>query len=174
MKQLTVLVWLVLILLLANGTMGAPDTNYWREDSTHEMRGVLDKVIGDIEGGLKELDAENAKSAEELAETDLMGTQAIDILNKKLAQTPYGLSSLVITPEGKVSAAAPSMYSDLIGEDLSYQPEVIHANTEKKPILSNEFLLKEGFFGISQSYPIFSAQKKYLGYTDITYRPEEF
>ena len=36
------------------------------------------------------------------------------------------------------------------------------------------FLLKEGFYGVSLSYPIFSADHEYQGYTDITFRPEEF
>ncbi|PKL60257.1 MAG: sodium:calcium antiporter, partial [Methanomicrobiales archaeon HGW-Methanomicrobiales-4] len=142
--------------------------------TTEEMKTVLEKVISDIGAGLKELDVENARSAEELTDIDLTGTEATQILNEKISRTPYGLSSLIITPEGQVSAAAPSVYSGLVGEDLSYQPEVIYANTEEKPIISNVFLMKEGFFGISQSYPIFSSHNEYRGYTDITYRPEEF
>ena len=79
----------------------------------------------------------------------------------------------MIDAEGIVTAAAPVHYETMVGTDLGYQPEVQYANTIKKPILSNIFLLKEGFSGISLSYPVFSGTT-YLGYTDLTFRPEIF
>jgi hypothetical protein len=174
MKKLTIILWMVLILLFLPGTMAVPGALDDRAGIAEEMKMVLEKVISDISTGLTEIDDQNARSAEELAYTDLTGEGVVDILNRKLANVPYGHSSLVITPKGKVSAAAPLIYSWLVGEDLSDQSIVTDANRKKKPVVSDVFLLEEGFFGISQSYPVLSPEKEYLGYTDVTYRPEEY
>ena len=40
--------------------------------------------------------------------------------------------------------------------------------------MSDIFYLEEGFYGISISYPVFSEESDYLGYTDVTIVPEEF
>lgn len=172
------LIYPVLLLLLISLLMlpaGAEQTDDSLNATYHqEMKEIIGKVSDDITSGLSDLDRENAKSAAELSDTDLIGPDVSGVLNAKVAASPYALSSLIITDEGVVTAAAPSQYEDLIGENLSGQPAVIYANSVKKPVLSNIFLLKEGFFGVSLSYPVFSKDKEYKGYTDITFRPEEF
>jgi hypothetical protein len=95
-------------------------------------------------------------------------------LERKLESVHYGHSSLIISPDNIVTAAAPVTFSGLIGTDLSYQPETSFANERQEPVISNIFYLEEGFYGISISYPIFSEDEEYLGYTDVTIRPEEF
>jgi hypothetical protein len=68
----------------------------------------------------------------------------------------------------------PKNYAGIIGEDLSWQSQVQTANREQIPVVSNVFTMAEGFTGISQSYPVFSKSGEYIGYTDITYKPEIF
>ncbi|MGC9435318.1 MAG: cache domain-containing protein [Methanomicrobiales archaeon] len=80
----------------------------------------------------------------------------------------------MISPEGVVLTAVPANYAGIVGEDLGWQLQVQTAHTLQAPIVSDVFMMAEGFAGISQSYPIFSPSGEYLGYTDITYTPEAF
>jgi len=139
-----------------------------------EMVTVLEKITGDVSTELASLRLANQQSAEALGKTGIFKDAATAILDAKLANVTYGHSSLIISPEGMVTAASPSRYIGLVGTDLSYQPEVQYANSKKHPVISGVFLMEEGFYGISVSYPIFSRDNQYLGYTDITIRPEEF
>ena len=139
-----------------------------------EMVTVLEKITGDVSTELASLRLANQQSADALGKTGVYKDAATAILDAKLANVTYGHSSLIISPEGMVTAASPSRYIGLVGTDLSYQPEVQYANSKKHPVISGVFLMEEGFYGISVSYPIFSRDNQYLGYTDITIRPEEF
>lgn len=138
-----------------------------------EMVMVLEKISGDILQDLTLFRDANRESAEALSETGISGKNATAILDAKLDNVTYGESSLIISPEGIVTAASPSRYSGIVGTDLSYQSAVQYANSEKRSIISDIFPLEEGFSGISMSYPIFSRNNQYLGYTDITIRPEK-
>ena len=134
----------------------------------------LDSFLKEISDELTHVRDENRISAESLAKSGISGEEATAIINAKLGNVTYGHSSLIISGDNLVTAAAPSRYAGLIGKDLGYQPETEYANKEQVPVVSNIFYLEEGFYGISISYPIFSAVNEYLGYTDVTIRPEEF
>ncbi|HPP79228.1 MAG TPA: PDC sensor domain-containing protein, partial [Methanospirillum sp.] len=139
-----------------------------------DMLSALDRITGEISNQLAIIREENSISAESLRTIGISGENATSVLVTKLEKVPYGHSSLIISPDNIVTAAAPVTFSGLIGTDLSYQPETRFANERQEPVISNIFYLEEGFYGISISYPIFSENKEYLGYTDVTIRPEEF
>ena len=139
-----------------------------------EMTALLERAGGEITAGLSVLQESNKESAAKLSETGITGDAADTVLQEKLVNaSPYVISSLVIDPAGIVTAAAPAHYQSIVGTDLGYQPEVQYANEVKAPVLSPIFMLEEGFPGISLSYPVFSGDT-YLGYTDVTFRPEVF
>ncbi len=135
---------------------------------------VAGELAASITNGLTDLKTGIANNSRSLAATGLTGPEAEAVLEQNLLTFPWAYSSLVISPEGIVVAAVPKNYAGMVGEDLSWQPEVQKANTDRTPVISGVFLMAEGFTGISQSYPIFSASGEYLGYTDITYAPETF
>jgi len=139
-----------------------------------EMAALLENATAEVSAGLSQLQEGNRESADKLSKTGITGDAAGEVLHEKLAGvSPYVISSLVIDTEGVVTAAAPVHYETIVGTDLDYQPEVQYANEVKEPVLSDLFLLEEGFAGVSLSYPVFSGDA-YLGYTDLTFRPEIF
>ncbi len=171
MRSLNALLLPVIILaVFISGCLGGVD-----EDAGHhdEMSRILDESINSINQELADISQATGENADQLATLGLDSPEALDILKQTLGSFPYAHSSLVISPEGIVVAAVPEQYADLLGQDWAYQPEVERANTEQVRIVSDVFWLVEGFYGISQSSPIFSADGQYLGYTDITYRPEQ-
>lgn len=138
------------------------------------MEAVADTVAASINTGLGDLKDGIRNNSLALSETNLTGREAEAILAKNLLRHPWAISSLIISKEGIVLAAAPENYAGIVGEDLSWQSQVLDANTKRVPIISGVFLMAEGFTGVSQSYPVFSPSAEYLGYTDITYTPDVF
>ncbi|WFN35467.1 cache domain-containing protein [Methanogenium sp. S4BF] len=170
--NILVIVGLCLCLLSAGCTTSSDEPPVVPEDA--EMTALLERADTEISAGLSQLQESNAESAKKLSETGITGDAAANVLQEKLSGTsPYVISSLVIDTEGVVTAAAPVHYEPIVGTDLGYQPEVQYANEVKEPVLSGIFMLEEGFAGISLSYPVFSGDT-YLGYTDLTFRPEIF
>lgn len=138
------------------------------------MVSALERVTEDIADRLAEIREQNRISAEGLKETGLTGDAAGSVLHAKLDNVTNSHSSLIISPDNVVLMAAPDKYKGLIGLDLSYQAETRFANEMQSPVVSDIFYLEEGFYGISISYPIFSENDEYLGYTDVTIYPDEF
>ena len=170
--SILVLAGVFLCLLSAGCTTHSDEPADTPEDA--QMSALLEKATTDVSAGLSRLQKSNAESADKLSKTGIEGDAAGNVLQEKLsAASPYVISSLVIESEGIVTAAAPAHYETIVGTDLGYQPEVQHANKVKEPVLSDLFLLEEGFAGVSLSYPVFSGVT-YLGYTDLTFRPEIF
>jgi signal transduction histidine kinase len=176
MKRWSVLIFLILIFLNpAYADDIAPDSSLNQNlVPPSDMLSALDRITGEISNDLAIIREENQKSAESLRTIGISGENATSVLERKLESVHYGHSSLIISPDNIVTAAAPVTFSGLIGTDLSYQPETSFANERQEPVISNIFYLEEGFYGISISYPIFSEGDEYLGYTDVTIRPEEF
>lgn len=140
----------------------------------NSMVSALDRIITEIQDELDLVKEQNKISAESLKRSGLSGSEATKILSEKLSNVAHGHSSLIISKENDVTAASPIQFTSLIGSNLGYQNETRFANERKEPVISNIFYLEEGFYGISISYPIFSDKNEYLGYTDVTIRPEEF
>lgn len=171
MRPLNALLVPVIILLVCIcGCLGGVD-----EDAVHheEMSRILDESIHSINEELGSLSQTTGENADQLAILGPDSPEALHFLKQSLDTYVYAHSSVVIAPDGIVIAAVPEQYADLAGLDWAYQPEVERANTEQVKIVSDVFWLVEGFYGISQSSPIVAADGRYLGYTDITYRPEQ-
>ncbi|MDE4907519.1 cache domain-containing protein [Methanogenium marinum] len=167
-----VLVGLCLCLLSAGCTTTPDEPAATPGDA--EMTTLLENATADVFAGLSQLQESNAKSAEKLSESGITGDAAGEVLQEKLAGvSPDVISSLVIDSKGIVTAAAPVHYDTIIGTDLSYQPGAQYTNEVKEPVLSDLFMLEEGFAGVALNYPVFSGDT-YLGYTSLTFRPEIF
>jgi hypothetical protein len=162
--------FLIALLILSASISGCVDE---KADSTdEEMNRILKDSIWQINDELNRLTEATEENAALLSRLGPDSPEAIDSLRGWLRTFSYAESSIVIGSDGVVIAAVPEHYHQIVGMDLSYQPAVQRANTIQGNIVSDLFWLVEGFFGISQSSPIFSSDGEYLGYTDITYRPE--
>ncbi|MBR1369828.1 hypothetical protein RJ53_10205 [Methanocalculus chunghsingensis] len=141
-------------------------------ESDDEMEEILIESIDLIERELIAITEITEDNADLLSDKGLDSPDALSVMADRLRTIPYAHSSLVIGADGVVISAVPEAYAGIIGMDLSHQPAVQRANSERVPIVSDLFWLVEGFYGISQSSPITGAGGEYLGYTDITYEPQ--
>jgi hypothetical protein len=138
------------------------------------MTGVAGQLTVSINNDLGNLKAGIQNNSRALSTDGLAGPGAEAVLAENLMRHPWAVSSLVISRDGIVTTAVPQNYAGMVGKNLSWQPQVQKANAERVPIVSGVFKMDEGFTGISQSYPVFSASGEYLGYTDITYAADVF
>ncbi len=163
-------VHVIIALLIAAAVLGAGCTGDELPSLQISQESVICDAVSGINGELESVRASVGENARVLGESGLTGAAGKEALKQTLLEYPWAESSLVISKDGIVVMAVPENYGDVVGKDLSYQPQVQRANREQVPIVSEVFPLEEGFSGISQSYPIFGTE--YLGYTDITYRPD--
>ncbi|HSQ92816.1 MAG TPA: cache domain-containing protein [Methanoregula sp.] len=155
---------------LAGCTAPAPESS----PDTADMEAVADQLAASINAGLGDLRDGIYNNSRTLASSGLSGRVAEEALAENLLHHPWAISSLVISRDGMVLTAVPANYAGMVGMNLSWQPEVQKANTDRVPIVSGVFRMEEGFDGISQSVPVYSPGGEYLGYTDITYRADAF
>lgn len=163
---LPILIVVLALLLAGCTTPQGPGSRDSAENAT------LHKAIAAINAELTGVADQNLASSRLLAETGLTGYRAEVILQQKLDALPWALSSVTISPDGIIVAAIPEHYHGIVGSDVRYQAPTREALTMKVPRVSEVFMMDEGFAGISQSAPVFAKNGSYLGYTDVTYRPE--
>jgi hypothetical protein len=141
---------------------------------TADMNVAATAITTSVNTGLYDIRAGLANTSRTLAGTGLSGRHAEGALSENLQQYSYALSSWTISPDGIVLAAVPEKYAGFVGTNVSSQVHVQTANTRQASTVSGVTPLAEGFNAIVQTYPVFSESGEYLGYVDITYKPEIF
>ncbi len=134
----------------------------------------LSDLVSEINTGLTEVQTSLLNNAAFITEHGMTGPDTEAVMNELLIAYPWGHSSVTVSVDGKVQNAAPKLYQNIIGENLSKQPLFQNVIALQAPQISDLYFLAEGYQGVVQSAPVFSSSGKYLGYTDITYRPEDF
>ncbi|WP_321507697.1 cache domain-containing protein [uncultured Methanoregula sp.] len=164
----------VILIILAVSVLLSGCTSPQTDPKTAEMKTVAHNLTLSVNNGLGDLKAGLQNNSRSLSTTGLSGEEAEKILSFNLMNYPWAYSSLVVSRDGIVMAAAPKNYAGVIGTNLSGQVQFRTMNTARAPAVTGVFRLVEGFTGVAQSYPIISPSGEYLGYTDITYAPEIF
>ncbi|MCQ8894416.1 MAG: cache domain-containing protein [Methanolinea sp.] len=160
---------LVVLVLISQGCITSRESP---ESFGPGANATLAQVTSAINAELESVRDQNVASANQLSLVGLAGRDAERVLTEKLEKLPWALSSVTISSEGFIVAAVPENYREIVGRDVTYQDAVQEAFASKAPRVSKVFLMEEGFAGISQSEPVFAPNGTYLGYTDVTYRPE--
>ncbi|MCM2465072.1 cache domain-containing protein [Methanoculleus oceani] len=161
---------IIVALLIAVAVLGAGCT----EESQPPLQGTGDSVLQDAVSGINdELESVRASTAEDarvLGETGLTSAAGKEAVRQTMLNHPWAESALVISSDGIVVMAVPENYADLVNSDLSGQPQAERAVREQAPVVSEVFYLEEGFYGATQSYPVFG--EEYLGFVSIAYRSD--
>jgi hypothetical protein len=138
------------------------------------MKAVAGELVLSVNNGLGDIRAGLKNNSQVLSASGLQGSVAEETLAENLGHYPWAYSSIVVSREGIVTAAAPGISVVRPGFNMSGRRQVEEANAAKAPLVGRAFRMEEGMYAISQSYPVFSQSGEYLGYTDITYSPETF
>ena len=157
-------------LLIAIAVLGAGCTEENQPFPGGDHESVLRDAASGINNEMESVKVSIAENARVLEETGLTSTAGKEALRQTLLRHPWMESILVISRDGVVVAAVPEDYADLVGRNLTYQVQTQRAVREQVPLMNEVFLTEEGFYGITQSYPIFGPE--YLGYVSPAYQPD--
>ena len=164
----------ILLLLLAAFLAFAGCTAPAPETKKADMKNVADELTSSINTGLGEMKAGLRNTSHEHSVSGLSGAKAEDALTGNLRQYPWAFSSIAVSRDGIVTAAAPGSPEVQPGLNMSGRVQVEEANAAQAPHIGSVFRMAEGPSAVSQSYPVFSPTGEYLGYINITYAPETF
>lgn len=137
-----------------------------------DMNATLSLIESGISRELQGIDRSNAGVAEQLSGTGLTGEAAEKVLLDHFLAHPWAISSATISNDSVLVGIAPDTYRDKIGTDLSFQEETVRIVSAQAPVVSAVFPIIEGENAIVQSCPVFAPGGTYLGYVDLTYRPD--
>ncbi len=157
-------------LLIAIAVLGAGCTEKNRPIPEDAHDAILRDAVSGINSELESIKASIAEDARTLGEAGLTSTAGKEALRQTLLQNPWMESILVISRDGIVVAAVPGNYADLVGMNFTHHLPTQRAIQEQVPLTNEVFLTGEGFYGITQSYPIFGPD--YLGFVSPAYRPD--
>ncbi len=161
---------IVAALLIAIVVLGAGCTEENRPFPEGDHESVLRDAASGINNEMESVKVSIAENARVLEETGLTSTAGKEALRQTLLRHSWVESILVISRDGVVVTAVPGNYADLVSRDLTYHLQTQQAVQEQVPLASQVFLTEEGFYGITQSYPVFGPE--YLGYVSVAYRPD--
>ncbi len=127
------------------------------------MMPVLKDAKDGIRANLVSLDNDLSAAAEQIAKLDFKSPQARQILSSLGKDRNYVIDCSIIDVSGKMVVVEPAEYAKYEGSDVSKQPEVIALQRDKKPMLSNIAHSVEGIDAVLFQYPMFSADKEFIG-----------
>ncbi len=132
------------------------------EDIKSALNSDLESVEADLKAGAAAVSAYGPSSPE-----------AEKLITVYLLKYAFSHSSVVIDTNGVVLSAFPDTSKKLVGLNLSTQAVVADALNDQSPLLSDFFLMEEGFYAVSQSYPVYAKGASYSGFIDMTYKPQD-
>lgn len=162
---------IVAALLITIAVLGAGCTEEKEPPSLEDARdAILRDAVSGINSELESVKSSIKEDARVFGETGLTSATGREALRQTLLRHPWMESILVISRGSVVVMAVPENYADLVGSDLNHHLPTQRAIREQTPLMNEVFLTGEGFYGITQSYPIFGPE--YLGFVSPAYRPD--
>jgi len=108
----------------------------------------------------------NASAA--LRATGLEGERARAVLSALAARVPHAVDAVTVNTSGIIVTAMPEEYQDAEGVDISDQPQVRYMLDHKMPVMSDVFIMVEGFAASDFEVPVFDGEGRFNGSVSVT------
>jgi hypothetical protein len=132
-----------------------------------EMQAELSSIQQKIWGQLSSVSENLTKASIDLRITGLNGTEARAILNDLFVNVIYGIDVATIDIHGKIVAAEPEIYHDVEGTDISEQSQVQRMLETMMPVMSDVFVMAEGFTATDIEVPVFTNDGVFNGSVSV-------
>ncbi|MCG7843901.1 MAG: hypothetical protein MIO90_00540, partial [Methanomassiliicoccales archaeon] len=93
----------------------------------------------------------------------LNGTAARAALNELMANVTYAVDVVTIDVNGIIVAAEPIAYHEVEGANISDQAQVRRMMETMMPVMSDVFIMAEGFPAADMEVPVFTADGRFNG-----------
>ncbi|MCX5815197.1 MAG: cache domain-containing protein [Proteobacteria bacterium] len=150
MKHLVSLISILLLFVTFNYAIAGDTLNI-----------AVSRLESDISNNLKTIGVDlksAAKDAGKLKESEIR-----KLLLGLYANRPYVIDASFINSKGIMTMIEPDKYRKHEGSDISDQEAVILMQKSKRPFMSNLLDSVEGIKSIDIEYPVFSADRKFVG-----------
>ena len=142
-----------------DGVRKERDRDAVRMQMQSELSSVQHKVWAELSSVSENLTAASLA----LGATGLDGSAAKAVLNGLLANLSYEVDVVTINASGVIVAAMPAAYSDVEGTDISGQSQVLRMLLTRMPVMSDVFVMAEGFTAADIEVPVFTPDGLFIG-----------
>ncbi len=133
---------------------------------------VLRKVTEKAQSELQYADKDFADAAREIAHYELTSDSVRNILQGLLTRQSFIVDCCIVDTNGIMIVVEPEEFKSFEGSDISDQAHVKKIHQTHKPIMSNAFIVVEGFQAVVIQYPIFSGVNELIGSLSMLIRPD--
>lgn len=132
-----------------------------------EMQTELSSIQHKVWGQLSSVSENLTKASMGLRTTGLNGTEARAILHDLIVNVTYEVDVVTIDVNGRIVAAEPERYHDVEGIDISGQSQVQRMLTTMMPVMSDVFVMAEGFTATDIEVPVFTTGGVFNGSVSV-------
>ncbi len=129
---------------------------------------ALMAMQSDVQDEIVQVSDELAKGTARLGAIGLNGTEARAVMNEVLDNVTYGIDAVTIDTQGVIVASEPSAYHGAEGVNISGQEQVRRMITTHMPVMSQVFMMVEGFMASDMQMPVFDAEGRFMGSLSVT------
>jgi hypothetical protein len=129
---------------------------------------ALMALQSDLQDEIVLANGELAKGTARLSGIGLNGTAAREVMNEVLSNVTYGIDAVTIDPHGVIVASEPLAYHGAEGVNISGQEQVQRMITAHMPVMSDVFMMVEGFMASDLQLPVFDAEGRFIGSLSVT------
>jgi TRAP-type mannitol/chloroaromatic compound transport system substrate-binding protein len=144
----------------------------YRLFSQNEADTVLSTVQRQVTDEMSALTSDIAAAAQKLSTLDLTGSEARGLLNGLINSHAFLNDANTIDNNGRLAAVEPASLRHSEGSDISGQEQIIRLFAERKPVMTGNFMVAEGFEAVVIDYPVFSAGQEIKGAVSVVFQPE--
>ncbi len=132
-----------------------------------EMLASLSMIQTGTDEALQHAYRELTNASVALRATGLEGEGARAVLSALAAGVPHAVDAVTIDASGTIVTAMPAEYQGAEGADISDQPQVRYMLENMMPVMSEVFVMVEGFAASDLEVPVFDAEGRFNGSVSV-------
>jgi len=105
-------------------------------------------------------------------ELDVNSDETIQRLKAIYAGHRSIVDIVTVNQAGYIESVIPATYERAVGQYIGDQDHVIRAMKSEQPVLGGMFKTVEGFYATSLIYPVFSLDKRVIGFISCVFKPD--
>jgi len=135
---------------------------------------LLENARQEINKIFQHMDQDIKETSEKLSAYSLTGKEADKELQSLFEQNEYVYDCTTIDAKGIIKNVYPEKYEEVIGADISKQPQIVRLHKTHKPVVSEAINTVEGFLGFDFEHPIFNENGEFIGSLSVLTEPNFF
>ena len=135
---------------------------------------LLENARQEINKIFQHMDQNVKKTSEKLSAYGLTGKEVNKALQSLFEQNEYVYDCTTIDAKGIIKNVYPKKYEEIIGADISKQPQIARLHKTHEPVVSEAIDTVEGFLGFDLEHPIFDENGEFIGSLSVLTEPNFF